>query len=330
MNQTESKHALFVSLVCGLFIAVLILVSVYSSTKTDVTSATLSATAAVSLVEPDISAEAYVVRLVGSDTPLIGRRVDKPTAPASLTKVMTAVVASEKLSATDTGVMSLFAKNVEERKSSAKEGDEFLRDELIRMALVMSANDAVLALAERVAAEVAVPMPTLPVLRHQSPGRDMNRAAEPQTISAAGHGSGTALFVRMMNAKARILGMDHTHFENPTGLDMPRHFTTANDLARLAEYVLVRHPSLWAMSRAWEAQAETVQGKTYPLTNSNDLLKEFPALIGGKTGMTDNAKEALMLLYPVEPDQTAIVVILRSDDRFGDGRKILNWLEENF
>ncbi|OGZ96390.1 MAG: hypothetical protein A2679_00010 [Candidatus Sungbacteria bacterium RIFCSPHIGHO2_01_FULL_54_26] len=303
MNQTEPQRTLLLSLLCGLCVAVLVFLSVRGQeARNNAVSAVESAGAGLALVDPMISAEAYVVRLTGRERPIIGRRADKPLAPASLTKVMTAVVAAEKLAPADSGVMSAFAKNVEERKSTAQEGDTFLRDDLIRMTLVMSANDAALALAERVG----------------------------QNAGFIGSVKHVAAFVAMMNAKAHILGMSATHFENPTGLDMPRHTASANDMARLAEYVLVRHPFLWAMSREQEAKAATTDGKRYAFVNSNDLVKEFPALVGGKTGLTDNAKEALLLLYPVEHDRTAIIVILRSDDRFGDGRKIIHWLEENF
>ena len=303
MNEPPRDNTVLLSLLCGLGVTVLILLSLLGGKRQDAGAAMVSA--ALAPVEPLISAEAYVVIFAGSGTPiipLIGRRQDKPVAPASLTKIMTAVVAAEELAPTDTGMMTAYAKNVEERKSDAKEGDTFLRDDLIRMALAVSANDAALTLAERTG----------------------------QNAGAVDSGERIAAFVHMMNAKARILGMTATHFENPTGLDMPRHLSSARDLALLAEYVLVRHPQFWAMTREPEATVATIEQKTYALANSNDLLKEFPALIGGKTGLTDNAKEALMLLYPVEQKGIAIIVILRSDDRFGDGRKILQWLEANF
>ena len=302
MNESPQQNILLIPLLCGLFAAVLVLLSLLGDEKQSVAPAMVSAALpALSLAEPLISAEAYIVRFAGSDTPLIGRRMDKPVAPASLTKIMTAVIAAEKLAPMDTGMMTAYAKNVEERKSNAKEGDEFLRDDLIRMALAVSANDAALALAE---------------------GTGWN-------TGAIGSLEQVAAFVQLMNTKARILGMTATHFENPTGLDMPRHLASARDLALLAEYVLARHPQFWAMTREPEAAVATTEQKTYALENSNDLLKEFPALIGGKTGLTDNAKEALLLLYPVKPNKIALIVILRSDDRFDDGRKIIQWLEAN-
>ena len=297
MNSRSATHFL-VPLLGALAIGALVLLSVLGGREDHPPSA-LASVAAIP-AEPLLSAEAYTVRLVGAGETLLSRRGGKRVAPASLTKLMTAIVAAEKLAAADTPVFSENAKTVEERRSPAKAGDAFGRDDLIRMALVASVNDAALALAEATGAKVGR-------LKYQ----DRMQA-----------------FVRLMNGKARILGLDDTHFENPTGLDAPGHYMSAADLARLAEYALSRHPLFWEMTRQSEAAVVSLGGSRYALSNTNELLKEFPALRGGKTGFTDNAKGALLLLYPVRPDRTAIIVILKSDDRFGDGRKIIEWLEK--
>ena len=300
MNEQKENFSLLIPMLCGLLVSFLTLLSVISESRSNTVPAV--AAIAASPTEPAISAEAYGVWIAGDERPLIGRRTDKPLAPASLTKIMTSAVAAEKLAPGDTAVISAYAKGVEERKSAAEQGKVFSRNALLQMALVMSANDAALALAERV-------------------GGDGGWLSSPERVAA---------FVRLMNAKARILGLDATHFENPTGLDMPRHVASAHDLATLAGYVLLRHPELWEMTRAPAAQGTATDGTSNIFENSNDLLKEFPGLRGGKTGRTDRAKDALLLLYPAAPDKTAIIVILRSDDRFGDGRKLIRWIEEKF
>lgn len=319
-NEYKKTSTLLAPLLCALTVAALMLFSAIGEGRGGTTPA--KATVAAALMPPDVSAEAYIVRFVGDERPVLERRADKPLAPASLTKIMTAVAAAEKLAPGDTGVMTAFAKAVEERKSPAREGEEFSRDDLLRAALVMSANDAALTLAERVgeqyggiAEECGDIVPRVPCIQQRA------------TSAAERH---VAAFVRLMNAKSRILGMDATHFENPTGLDMPGHVSTARDLARMAEYVFGRYPALWEMTRRQEVEIAAIGGGAYTLANSNPLLAEFPGLAGGKTGLTDRAKEALMLLYPAGENRIAVIVILRSDDRFGDGRKIIRWLEENF
>ena len=123
--------------------------------------------------------------------------------------------------------------------------------------------------------------------------------------------------------------MTHSHFENPTGLDAESHAASAEDLARLAEYIARRHPELLEIARTREVTVRSRSGGEYAITNTNELLSEFPALLGGKTGLTDKAKGTLLLWYPAG-EKTALIVILGSDDRFGDGRKLIRWIEDNF
>lgn len=251
---------------------------------------------------PVLGAEAYLVRFVDDAEPLFMRQADARMAPASLTKIMTAYAARRILVPADTVIFSREARAVEERRSGVAAGEEFVRDDAVRMAVVESANDAALALAEAAG-------------KKTGEGDYENRVA---------------FFVRYMNESARVMGLADTYFENPTGLDAPGHTASARDIARLASEVWVRDPELFAMTREIKADVFSTEGKRHTIENTNDLLGEFPALAGGKTGMTDNAKGALILLYPVPPSRMAVIVILKSDDRFGDGRKAIRWLEEAF
>ncbi len=293
------ERSFLIPLICGLVASALIAFSILGSREPRAGSSALASVQA-SLSEPQLSAEAYVVRIIGEQTPLAERRAGKRLAPASLTKLMTAAIAAEKLDTGDKVIVSAGAKAVGERRSMVETGETLSRDDLLRLALVASANDAALALAEAV-------------------GAGAGSSSFPERIQT---------FVRLMNGKARILGLDNTRFENPTGLDAAGHYASASDLARLAEYLLYRHPDLWRMTRSSETTAVGASGTRYRMAATNELLGEFPAIRGGKTGFTGNAKEALLLLYPVKPGRTAIVVILKSEDRFGDGRKVIRWLEE--
>ncbi len=233
---------------------------------------------------------------------LFSQRAAKRLAPASLTKLMTAAVAAEYLAPDEIIVFSDEAKAVEKRLSSAPAGEVFLRDEAVRLALISSANDAALALADAV-------------------GRRLGRVSYRDRIE---------LFVQLMNRTASRWGLANTRFRSPTGLDLADQYTSAEDLSQMAIRLLAHHPELWEMTRQYTETVFSWQRRQYPIQNTNELLTEFPALSGGKTGFTDEAGGALLLLYPVEPDQVAIIVILKSDDRFGDGRKIIKWLEDNF
>src|SRR3989338_5564089 len=111
---------------------------------------------------------------------------------------------------------------------------------------------------------------------------------------------------------------------------MDGHMATAEDFSKLAEYILREHPELWEITKLSSDEAVSIENRLYALENTNELLGEFPALQGGKTGLTDKAKGTMVLLYPVSPYYTAIIVILGSENRFEDGRKLIHWLEEAF
>ena len=248
---------------------------------------------------PEIKAQAYMVKIVGVDRPILSQREWKRLAPASLTKILTAVLAKETLPADEKITFSEEAKKTEEKLSPTKAGDTFLRDEVIKLALVGSFNDAALALAESI-------------------GKSKGKINFAERL---------AIFKTIANEKTHLLELQNSEFKNPIGLDEDDHYATAEDLVKLAEYVWLRHSDLWIISRQIETVIKTENGIEYKIANTNELLKEFPAILGSKTGFTDNAKGTLLLLYPVRPNKTVIIVILGSEDRFGDGRKIIQWLD---
>lgn len=265
-------------------------------------------------IGPELSAHSYLVQFVDENEPILKSREWKRMKPASLTKMLTALIAEEELGPDTRIVFSEKAKQVEEKLSPAQPGDVFVRDDAIRLALVPSANDAATALAEAVG----------------------------KKYGAFTFRDAMDVFVSRMNRKAQELGMNDSAFQNPTGLDDDEHYTTAADLVHLIRYAWKYHPELWEMSRQPVVQAMPMNGMTpYTMPSTDILLSEFPALLGGKTGLTDGAGQTLMLLYPVEErldssagqktaPRIAVIVLLGSDDRFGDGRKVIQWLEEQF
>ncbi len=254
-----------------------------------------------SVQEPAVDAHAYLVRLVGDDTPILERRSEKQLPPASLTKVLTALVAIELVDSDERITFSAAAKAAGEKLSRARPGERFLRDDALRFLMVESANDAAMALA----------------------------AAAGERLGGTDFDDSVARFVRSMNRWARERGLTGLSIQNPTGLDAPGHTMSARDIATIAEYVWYTAPQLWSMSRARDTAVVSESGAAYALAPTNELLMEFPALRGGKTGLTDNARGALVLLYPAR-DRTAIIVILGSGDRFGDGRALIRWIEAAF
>ncbi len=249
---------------------------------------------------PELNAHAYLVRLLNNEEALAKRREFKKLPQASLIKLLTATAAQEIIPQTLWITFSAEAQRVEEKKSRVNAGESLLRDDVMRLALIESANDAAYMLAQTAADLIK------------------NEGNPPD-------------FMEVINAKAKEIGMENSRFANPMGLDPEPYepqYSTAEDLSRLAEYIWINHPRIWEISRTAETVVYSDAYREYRLKNTNELLKEFPGILGGKTGFTDEAKGTLIILYPFKPSKIAVIVLLESEDRFGDGRKIIQWIEE--
>ena len=197
---------------------------------------------------PRLAAAAWY--LVGEDGAVLAQHNSrKPRAIASITKLMTAVVALEQARPSDIVRVTPSAAGVGGSMVYLRAGEELSVADLVRATLVPSANDAATALALHV-----------------------------------GGGSATP-FVSLMNAKARELGLSDTTFVNPHGLDERGHLSSARDTTLLLRYALGIPFIRDAVSRT---SFERPGGQEFPTTD--DLLASWPALLGGKTGHTQDAR----------------------------------------
>ena len=196
---------------------------------------------------PTLSAAAWY--LVGEDGAVLTQESSRRSrAIASITKLMTAIVALEEARPSDLVRVDSSAAGIGGSTVYLRAGEELSVGELVRAMLIPSANDAATALALHV-----------------------------------GDGS-LPRFVSLMNAKARELGLVDTTFVNPHGLDEPGHVSSARDATVLVRYAL-GVPSIRA---ALEQTSYSLAGRQqFPTTD--DLLSSWPALVGGKTGHTEDA-----------------------------------------
>lgn len=291
MEPEIKSHKRLLVLAVVFFAASLVLAST-SIPRPKATSQSAAVVLRPATLEPILSAHAYFIKLIGQGESLARRREWKRLAPASLTKILTSAIALYGLPAdAQIKISGDGSQDPEEKVSGVPDGEMFLRDDAVRLSMVMSANDA----ARGIALEVE------------------RRCA--------------CAFAAVTQAWVDSLGLENSHFKNPTGLDEEGHYSSAEDLARLAEYLWLYHPEVWELSRSVEVTVQSVSGGVYKIQNTDILLKEYPAISGTKTGFTDNAKGALLFFYPVRPRHLAVVVLLGSEDRFGDGRKVIEWLE---
>lgn len=209
--------------------------------------ATLVLAVVAAAAPPPVDAEAYVVQNSGTGEVLAAHDEHERLPMASITKLMTAIVAIEHASLDDVATISKRTASIGESTINLVPGERVTLRDLIRAALIQSANDAANAIAAFV-----------------------------------GRGS-VGRFVALMNARARQLGLADTHFANPDGLDAPGHYSSADDVTKLAR-VAMNKPFIRETVRLVGATAAGRQLHTW-----NDLLSTYPNTIGVKTGHTDGA-----------------------------------------
>jgi len=134
-------------------------------------------------------------------------------------------------------------------------------------------------------------------------------------------------FVVQMNQKAARLGMEQTRFTNPIGLDGENgeHRTTARDLAVLAREALKSGIFRQIVGTRQVTLVAQTQDRWHELVNTNELLVSLPGSTGVKTGKTEAAGECLVLTYEKQGKEL-LLVILGSEDRFGEARALIDWL----
>ncbi|MBI5076165.1 MAG: D-alanyl-D-alanine carboxypeptidase [Nitrospirae bacterium] len=224
----------------------------------------------------DIQARAAVVMEASTGRVLYAKNPELRLMPASTTKLMTALIAVEKVNLKDVVTISRNAVNVAPTKSGFKEGDKVTVETLLYAALMKSANDAAVALAE-----------------------------------AAG---GTEeQFVQLMNRKAIALGATDTKFINPNGLPGHGQYTTAYDLSKIMRQA-IKHPVLKEILGTRAAELSTEAGKTVFVKNTNKLLWSDDELLGGKTGFTNAARHCFVCAGERE-NNTLIVALLGAPSR---------------
>lgn len=185
---------------------------------------------------------------------------DEPLPPASMTKIMTMLLIMEAL---DAGKIKLdekvrtseYAASMGGSQIFLEEGEEMTVEEMLKAIAIGSANDASVAMAEKIA------------------GSEEN-------------------FVDMMNERAKELGLKNTKFQNSTGLPAEDHYSSARDMAIMAKELL-KYENITKYTSMYEDYLREDTDKKFWLVNTNRLVKFYPGVDGLKTGYTSEAKYCL-------------------------------------
>lgn len=244
--------------------------------------------------EPDFSAKAVGLYDIGSDRFLFTKNIDDKLPVASITKLMTAVVVMENLGLNDLYTIHAEDLNADGTGTDFHKGEQLQGGDLLKVMLIKSSNDAALAFASNAL------------------DKNINVVAK-------------------MNEKAQTLGMYDTKYIDPAGLNDNGSFSTVSDLVKLTRYVS-KYPIIWEILSLRTADVVSIDGKySHHLVNTNKLLEEMPEIIGGKTGFTNGAMETMVLEVKTnEGKDRMIAVILGSNDRFGEIKKLVEWGKNAF
>lgn len=223
---------------------------------------------------------------------LWAREHEAPRAPASLTKMLTALVVLERLKLTDRVAITREARYADGARIYAEEGWTFSVEDLLWGLLLESGNDAAIALGQK--------------------------ASPDGTLEG---------FVKMMNERAQKLGAIGSSFQNPHGLDAPQHVSTARDLALIASAAM-RNKTFASIVATQVHKIPWGDGSQRTFTNGNKLLASYPGAAGIKTGFTNEAGKALA--SAVRRDGTTLVaVVLGSPDHYKESVLLYDWTFSN-
>ena len=243
-------------------------------------------------VELPVEAQAALLMEKTTGQVLYAKNEHEQLEPASVTKVMTLLLAMEALDEgriryDDTVTVSAYAASMGGSRVFLSEGEQITVEDLFKAICVASGNDASVAMAEHIAGV-------------------------------------TELFVEQMNARAKQLGMSDTHFVNCTGLPAEGHVTSAWDIALMSRELILHHPDIRRFTTIW---MDTLRGGSFQLSNTNKLIRFYDGATGLKTGSTDAAgfcisataeRDGMELIAVIMKEQTA-------DKRNTDAKTLLNY-----
>lgn len=243
--------------------------------------------------EPTLNSRIAVAYDRKSGEVIWGKDEHKRTAMASTTKIMTAIVTLENCDLTQTVTISKKSAGTGGSRLGLKVDDKITMNDLLYGLMLKSGNDAAVAIAETV-------------------------------------GGSVEGFAELMNEKAKELKLENTHYVTPHGLDDPEHYTTAVELAKLADYALQNET--FAKIVNTKNYTVTINGYPKSISNTNELLGYLEGVNGVKTGFTNNAGRCLVTSVNRNGFEI-ITVILQADTkkfRTADSIKLIEYIYKNY
>ena len=255
-----------------------------------ITAATITPVCLHSQTRDEVPISSYIVKERGRPAFLMAKDIERTVSPASLTKILTCIMAIESGRLEEDVVITKEATMVEPSKAGFNQGERIKLIDLVKAALVNSSNDAAFAIAIHLSGNVDS-------------------------------------FVAAMNYRAQRIGMKNSRFTNPAGFDngiYAGNISTAEDLLRLTEYA-VRNPVFNQVARLEEAVfMEQTTRKLYCLKTHNKLLDKYPYAVGIKTGYTSRAGGCLIARAIKDNRDILLVMLNAKTDRWNIAANIFD------
>lgn len=246
------------------------------------------------LAEPHVSADHAILMEQQSGRILFQKRAHQRTRIASITKIMTAILAIESGKMNRKVTISKKAAYTEGSSLYLKEGEKIRLQDLVFGMMLRSGNDAAVAIAEYL-------------------------------------GGSVGGFTHLMNEKAALIGMTDTVFANPHGLDDHKKiYSSAYDMARLTQYAMKNEMFRTIFgTKTHRVEGKGPKARSYVWKNKNKLLERYPHTTGGKTGFTTVAKRTLVSTAKKD-DLKLIAVTLNDPDDWQDHAGLYDWGFDHF
>lgn len=231
--------------------------------------------------------DALIAKDMNSKELIFSKDAQKINQPASLTKIMTATLAIESGRMNDVVTITKEMISVEPTKAGLRVGEKFYLSDLVKAAMVMSANDAAMAIGVYLG------------------DGDVDK------------------FANLMNQKAKKIGMRNTNFTNPCGFDIGNHYSTAQDLLVMSEYA-IKNSTFNEMAKLKRHDFKAINTKrNYAAYTHNKLLNSYKYAVGIKTGYTQKAGPCL-IARAKNGNKDVLIVMLNSEQRWKNIKLILD------
>lgn len=244
-----------------------------------------------------ISATSFLLMEADTGTVVVSKNPTEKLPMASITKLMVLLIADDyinsgKLALTDIIIGTPEAKETPGSRVYLDDGEKMTLDEILKSISIPSANDAAVALAQHIA------------------------GSEEE-------------FVKLMNEKAKKMGLKNTHYVTASGLDAENHYSTAEDIAKITREIVLNRPLIMEHAKMTD---ETLRGGTFPLINTNNLLSNYKYATGLKTGTTENA--GYCITATAEKDGTKLIAVVLGAtsgvNRFNDAKTLFEYAYNDF